>query len=216
MTLHTIFEDADVLVIDKPAGLVVHAGNMKGTGKTLVDLIRDKVADPDEQRPGIVHRLDKDTSGVLVIAKNPSAKAFLQAQFKQRLVKKEYLAAVVGRPRLSRARLDWPIARHVKNPLKRMVRPNGKPAITEYEVLESRNGMSLLCVRPLTGRTHQIRVHLSHLGHPVIGDWLYGRTDSRLARHFLHALSLQLQLTDGANQPFRSPLPADLSAFWYN
>lgn len=190
--LPILYEDEYILVINKPAGIAVHPGNMKGGEVTVTDHIQDKVHDPGSDRPGIVHRLDKDTSGVLVIAKNLGTKEFLQQQFKNRTVKKHYIAAVKGVPEPAHARIDVPIGRHPKNPLKRAVRANGKPAVTEYEVRKTTDNMSLIDIYPQTGRMHQIRVHLSYIGRPVLGDTLYGVSHPGLNRHFLHAAELTL------------------------
>ncbi len=185
-----IHEDEYLLVVDKPAGITVHAGGVRDDEQTVLDGIRDKIYDPESDRPGVVHRLDKNTSGVLVVAKDPGTKSFLQQQFQQRKVKKHYIAAVQGVPDPKHARIDVPVGRHPKNPLKRAVRPNGRPAITEYRARKIANDMSLLDVYPGTGRTHQIRVHLDYIGHPVLGDVLYDASHPKLNRHFLHAAEL--------------------------
>lgn len=187
-----IHEDEHLLVVDKPAGMTVHPGSMKDGEKTVLGHIREKIDDPESDRPGIVHRLDKDTSGVLVVAKDSETKSFLQQQFRQRNVGKHYIAGVKGVPDPKHARIDVPLGRHPKNPLKRAVRPNGRPAITEYQVKGVSDGISLLDVYPNTGRTHQIRVHLGYIGHPVLGDILYGATYPKLNRHFLHAAGLTI------------------------
>ncbi len=213
-SLDIIYQDKLVIVIDKPAGISVHVGQGRAGEQTIVDLIRDKVKDSDPERPGIVHRLDRDTSGVLIIAKDVKTKVFLQQQFKGRQVKKVYLALVRGVPKLERAILDWPIGRHPRNPLKRAIRPSGKPAQTEYKVKQRfGNKYALLEVYPKTGRTHQIRVHLAHLGHPVIGDRIYGKTEPNLPRHWLHAYKLTIKLPNGVSKTFTSPLPDDLKEF---
>lgn len=212
-----IHEDNDIIVLDKPAGIAVHSGNMKGTETTMVDYIRDKVEDSDTIRPGIVHRIDKDTSGVLVIAKNTEVKEYLQKQFKQRQVEKEYIAAVQGTPEPLRARIDIPLSRHPKNPMKRTVRKNGKDAITEYEVIQQKKNASLVKIYPLTGRTHQIRVHMQYIGHPILGDSMYAHKHPGLNRHFLHAHRLTfLHPSDHTKQTFTSELPEDLIKVWDN
>lgn len=211
--LTRLHEDDDVLVIDKPAGINVHAGAGHADEDTVVDFIQDKVEDDGSGRPGIVHRLDRDTSGVLVTAKHAEAKKLLQEQFKSRQVQKQYVALVVGRPRHSRAVLNWPIGRHPKNPLKRAVRGNGREAITGYTTLEEFDGYTLLELKPKTGRMHQIRVHLAHLGHPVVGDALYGKHVPGLDRHFLHAQSLTVRLPSGASRQFTAELPRELKEF---
>lgn len=216
MSIDALFEDENILVLDKPAGIAMHPGNMKGSEVTVVDFVRDKVGDPDTQRPGIVHRLDKDTSGVVVIAKNVETKEYLQQQFKQRRVEKYYMTAVSGHLKHEHARIDVPIGRHPKNPLRRAARSSGRPALSEYWVQEVTTGFSLLKVRIYTGRTHQIRIHLAHLGHPVLGDRLYGKPVTGLDRQFLHASELKFTGMDSKPMRFSSPLPVTLAQFWYN
>lgn len=215
--LPVLFEDADVLVVNKPAGMVVHPGASKESQPTVVDEVRSRVVDGDAKRPGIVHRLDKDTSGVLVITKHDTAKQQLQQQFRQRRVSKTYLAAVAGRPQPTQARIDVPIARHPKNPMKRGVRADGKPAITEYKTIDTKPDSTLLELAPHTGRTHQIRVHMHYIGHPIIGDRLYGGSEPRLERQFLHAARLGFYHPSGGEyRTFEAPLPPELADFWYN
>lgn len=215
--LPVLFEDTDLLIVDKPAHLAVHSGAGDGSEQTIVDDIRACVDDTDLERPGIVHRLDKDTSGVLIIAKHVSAKRQLQQQFRQRRVQKTYLAAVTGRPQPAQARIDVPIARHPKNPMKRGVRADGKPALTEYKTIGTKSNSSLLELAPRTGRTHQIRVHMHYIGHPIIGDRLYGGHELRLGRQFLHALRLGFyHPSSGEYRTFEAPLPTELAEFWYN
>ena len=216
--LNILFENQDVLVIDKPAGMVVHPAYGHGTG-TLVHAVLGREGDlPEirgEIRPGIVHRLDKDTSGLIVIAKNDHSLQFLQEQFRGRAVVKKYLALVDGIPPTPSGRVEAPIGRDPKN-RKRMaiVEPGkGREAVTEYRTLENFAAHTLLEVHPLTGRTHQIRVHLKFLRCPVSGDTVYGTKNSSLEihRHFLHAASLKI-LLPGEVQPreFTSPLPVEL------
>lgn len=215
--LPVLFEDTDLLIVDKPAHLAVHPGAGNGSEQTVVDDIRARVDDTDSERPGIVHRLDKDTSGVLVIAKHASAKQQLQQQFRQRRVQKTYLAAVTGWPQPTQARIDVPIARHPKSPMKRGVRADGKPAVTEYKTIYTKPDSTLLELAPRTGRTHQIRVHMHYIGHPIIGDRLYGGSEPRLGRQFLHALRLGFyHPSDGEYRTFEAPLPPELADFWYN
>ena len=188
-----------------------------GTEKTLIDFIGKYTQDTDPIRPGIVHRLDKNTSGVVIVATDENVKARLQTQFKKRLVKKHYIAAVKGTVEPPKARIDLPIGRHPKNPLKRAVRANSKDALTQYGVIEHRDAMTLLDVYPETGRTHQIRVHLSYIGHPVIGDELYGTSQTNLNRHFLHAKDITLQHPGSDEEvSYTSELAQELKDFWYN
>jgi 23S rRNA pseudouridine1911/1915/1917 synthase len=204
-------QDAYLLVIDKPAGTPMHPGNGSGDGETVVDRFGSEVSDRDSQRPGIVHRLDKHTSGVVVVAKDSQTKAWLQGQFKSRQVKKRYIAGVEGVPDRERARIEVPIGRHPKNPLKRAPGPRGKPAVTQYHITYQAENWSLLDVYPFTGRTHQIRVHLSYIGHPVLGDSVYGVSSPELSQHFLHAKELTV-LHPATHQPvtYTAPLPEEL------
>jgi 23S rRNA pseudouridine1911/1915/1917 synthase len=175
--LTVLHEDADMVVIDKPAGLVVHPGAGRRTG-TLVNALLHRCPDlrgvGGALRPGIVHRLDRDTSGVLVAAKNDPAHRALAAQFKARTVGKVYEALVWGRPRAASGVVEAPIGRHPTARLRMTVRPDGRPAKSAWRVVRGYGPVTLLEVRPETGRTHQIRVHLARLGHPVVGDRLYG------------------------------------------
>jgi 23S rRNA pseudouridine1911/1915/1917 synthase len=215
-----VYEDNDLLVVDKPAGMVVHpaAGH---AGGTLVNAVLHHCPDlagvGGVQRPGIVHRLDKETSGLILVAKNDRAHAYLQAQFKARQVEKTYLALVSGHLHPPRGRIEAPIGRDPRH-RRRMavVSPGqGRAAITDYEVRDYYANTTLVAVYPRTGRTHQIRVHLAALGHPVVGDRVYGpaRDPWRLGRHFLHAHRLRLRRPgDGAWLDLVSPLPAELEA----
>lgn len=216
--LKVIFNHPDVLVVDKPAGLVVHpaAGHESGTlVNAVMGLIPDLEGIGGELRPGIVHRLDKDTSGLILIAKNERAHRFLQDQFRLRQVKKVYLALVDGKPPTPSGRIEAPIAR---DPARRkqmaVVSPGkGREAVTEYFARETFAQHTLVEAHPLTGRTHQIRLHLAFIGCPIVGDTLYGRRKVSLPlnRHFLHAARLTVRLP-GERQPrtFESSLPPEL------
>jgi 23S rRNA pseudouridine1911/1915/1917 synthase len=217
--LKILTADNDVIVIDKPSGLVVHPGAGARRG-TLVNALLHHFPEikglGGEERPGIVHRLDKETSGVMVIARSRRAYEELQRQFKAREVKKVYLALVWGRLPGSEGRFDWPIGRHVKHG-QRMSIKTRKPraAVTDYRILKESRLYSLLEVSPITGRTHQIRVHLSAAGHPLVGDRRYGpsRSPKRMfPRLFLHAHRLSF-CHPGTARPvaFVSPLPDDLA-----
>lgn len=217
--LDVVFENEDVIVINKPAGMVVHpsVGHSRGT------LVHAALAHaPDltgiggEQRPGIVHRLDKDTSGLILIAKNDHAHRWLQDQFRLRKVNKVYLALVDGFPPTPEGRIEAAIAR---DPSKRkrmgvVAAGRGRESITEYQTRETFAAHTLIEAHPYTGRTHQIRLHLAFLGTPIVGDTVYGRRKPTLpiSRQFLHAASLTVQLPgESVPRTFSAPLPDELS-----
>ncbi len=218
--LDIVFENADLLVVNKPAGMVVHPspGHERGT---LVHAALGHAPELEgiggEERPGIVHRLDKETSGLIVIAKNDRAHRWLQDQFRGRTVEKVYLALVDGAPPTPVGRVEAPIGRNTSHRKLMAVVPSekGREAVSEYRTLERFARHTLLEVHPRTGRTHQIRVHLAFLGCPVTGDTVYGRRKPTLPldRHFLHAHRLTVVLP-GERQPrtFEVPLPPDLQA----
>ena len=217
LSLDVLYEDDDVVVIDKPSGMVVHPGS-GNRGGTLVNGLLHRYRDlaarfPDSPRPGIVHRLDKDTSGVMVVARHAAAHAFLAGQFSERTVGKRYLAWVAGRPVPASGRIATRLRRDPRNPLRVRVsrdsRDTGKPAVTRYRVCESTGDASLVALRPLTGRTHQLRAHLRWLGHPILGDPLYaGRAKGTAARLLLHAHRLAIVLPGATDRTvFEAPLP---------
>jgi len=217
--LSVVYEDAEMLIVDKPAGLVVHPAQGNRTG-TLVHALLGRARDRGEalgsiagvERPGIVHRLDKETSGLMAVAKTDAAQASLMDQFRRRTVEKEYVALVRGAAPALRGRIEAPIGR-ATGAWKMGVSAEGRAAITEYEVLDSGAGHSLLALHPLTGRTHQIRAHLAFLHLPIVGDLRYGGGlgPGGLDRQFLHAARLGLRRPrDGAWIRARSALPADL------
>jgi len=211
--LTIVYQDADLIVVDKPAGLTVHPAPGHPSG-TLVNALL--AACPDLQgisgslRPGIVHRLDKDTSGLLVVAKNDRAMQSLQAQLKGREVHKTYLALVAGVPKPAEGQIEAPIGRSHRNRKKMAVVDGGRESTTRYRTREVINGRALLEVEPVTGRTHQIRVHLAAIGHPIVGDSLYGKRSPLVGRQFLHAAKLGFRMPGGREIEFESPLPADL------
>ena len=220
--LAILYEDADLIVLNKPPGLVVHPAPGHAAD-TLVNGLLHHCADLQgiggELRPGIVHRLDKDTSGVLVVAKNEHAVAHLVAQFSAHTVRKEYLALVWGAPKKRTGEINLPIGRHPVHRQKMAINEKGRDALTRYETLAATPLAALLRVRIETGRTHQIRVHLAHLGHPVVGDTTYGRARHGLPpglsipRQMLHAHSLQIvHPRTGAPLAFTAPPPADFLA----
>lgn len=190
-----IYEDDNVIVLDKPAGLLSMAKGEYCPEKTLEDFGL------------LVHRLDRDTSGVVILAKNVEVQKFLRKQFQDRKTHKTYYAIVSGRPKLDAARVDLPIARDLKRPTTFRVDPNGKASETYYRVLKSDGKHSLVELKPTTGRTHQLRVHMKYLGHPIIGDPVYGDEDA--ARLFLHAKALEITLPGGERRVFEADLPQD-------
>jgi 23S rRNA pseudouridine1911/1915/1917 synthase len=220
--LRVVYEDDDLLVVDKPAGMVVHPAPGH-EGVTLVDEVRSRVGElwmTDDARPGIVHRLDKDTSGLLVVAKNPASHAALADQMKARTTVKRYLALVEGRMTVPEGVIDAPIGRDPRNRQRMAVvragSPGAREARTRFRTLHFARGRTLLEVQLETGRTHQIRVHLAAIHHPIVGDGTYGQSVAppQPPRQFLHAAHLefahprsQLWMT------FDSPLPPDLATF---
>ncbi|MEA2498370.1 MAG: rRNA synthase [Actinomycetota bacterium] len=218
--LHIVWEDERAMVISKPAGLVTHPAHGHTEG-TLVSALLNSgrpLADPGSIRPGLVHRLDKDTSGLLVIAKDDDARDALVEGIKERTVERRYRALVRGELSSASGTVDAAIGRHPQRRTVMAVVADGKPAVTHFQVLTSTGAASLLDVRLETGRTHQIRVHLAHLGHPVLGDGTYGgRSElSRslgLERPFLHAWRLAFpHPTDGHLVEVEDPLPEDLAS----
>lgn len=218
--LDVIFENSDVLLINKPAGLVVHPAAGHATG-TLVHAALAHAPDLQgiggEIRPGVVHRLDKDTSGLILMAKNDLAYRSLQQEFKSRTVSKTYLAIADGHPPTPTGRVEAPIGRDPRFRQKMTVVSDGKgrSASTSYRTLETFRHACLLEVHPETGRTHQIRVHLAFLGCPVVGDRVYGRRTPSLdaPRQMLHAWRLRIQLPgEGDPREFEAPLPGDFES----
>lgn len=217
--LDILHEDSNVIVINKPAGMVVHpgAGNPSGTLVNALLAYYPSIRNVGEtDRPGVVHRLDKDTSGVLVFAKTEKAYQWLVKQFKSRDLKKAYIALVDGHPPTPTGRIETPIERdiHHRTRMAAGLRGQGKPAVSEYFELERFENHSLVEIHPITGRTHQIRVHLSYIGTPVVGDTLYGRRRAsiKLGRFFLHAKTLSIKLPgERVQQKFVAPLPEELA-----
>lgn len=211
--LTIVYEDSDLLICDKPAGLLVHPAP-GGSEPTLVDFARLHTQDTDPDRPGIVHRLDKNTSGLVIVAKTVAAKTYLQSAFKNHEIQKTYLALVSGHPSHSQAIIRLPIMRQSGHPARRKVAVGGRDSETHYLTVGNYGPYSLLELKPKSGRTHQLRVHLSHLGHPLVGDSLYGKVlPKTLNRQFLHASKLEFVGPSGQNISVSSPLPPDLQAF---
>jgi len=218
ISLDIIFENADLLIVNKAAGMVVHPSAGHETG-TLVHAALGYAPDLEgiggEERPGIVHRLDKDTSGLIVLAKNERAHRWLQDQFRLRAVEKTYLALVDGGPPTPSGRVDAPIGRDPIHRKKMAILPvgRGREAVSEYRTVESFKYHTLLEFHPQTGRTHQIRLHCAFLGCPIVGDLIYGRKKPTLElhRHFLHAAKLKIILPgEKEARAFEAPLPDEL------
>ena len=214
IALDIIYEDADLIVINKPAGMTVHPA----PGHPSSTLVNAILAHCDDLsgiggvlRPGIVHRLDRDTSGVILVAKNDAAHNALARQLKARTVEKVYIALVEGTPKPVEGLIDAPIARDPRNRKRMAVVEGGRESVTEYRVVERFRGYALVEARPKTGRTHQIRVHLAAIGHPIVGDGLYGRPSELVGRQFLHAerIACDHPLTNERVR-FEAPLAADL------
>jgi 23S rRNA pseudouridine1911/1915/1917 synthase len=220
--LTIVYEDADIVVVDKPAGMVVHPahGHLSGTlVNALLAHCPDLAGIGGALRPGIVHRLDKDTSGLVIVAKNDAAHHNLQTQFQARLVHKTYLALVEGAPQAAHGVIDAPIGRDPQHRQRMAVvtgsSGRGREARTEYRIVERFPQHALIEAEPVTGRTHQIRIHLAFIGHPIVGDRVYGFRKQRLAlpRQFLHATRIAFTLpSSGQPVEFTSPLPDDLAA----
>lgn len=216
--LNILYEDRHMIVLNKPAGLVVHpaVGNETGTlVNALLHHCTDLTGIGGEIRPGIVHRLDKDTSGVIVVAKNEASMAELSRQFKERDTEKEYLTIVWGVPYGKRGTVETTIGRHPVHRKKMAANVrNGREAVSHFEVQEAFGDASLVRVKIETGRTHQIRVHMAHIKHPVIGDTVYGRSRAstiKADRQMLHAAKLSLNHPKtGKRMTFEAPLPTDM------
>jgi 23S rRNA pseudouridine1911/1915/1917 synthase len=215
--LKIVYEDEYLLAVDKPAGMVVHpgAGHSSGTLVNALLAYNPEVANVGGlERAGIVHRLDKDTSGLLLVAKDVDTHAALQRQFKHRQVIKTYLALVEDHVEPREGLIEAAIGRDRRERKRMAVTRTGRPAVTQYRVVEFFQNYSLLEVRPHTGRTHQVRVHLAWIGYPLVGDRVYGRRRQSLLprRHFLHAEKLEFEHpATGAEQELDSPLPPELA-----
>ncbi|MDE3094609.1 MAG: RluA family pseudouridine synthase [Chloroflexota bacterium] len=216
IALDVIYEDDDLLVVNKPAGMTVHPA----PGHPAATLVNAVLAHCDDLsgiggvlRPGIVHRLDRDTSGLILVAKDDAAHHALALQLKERRVEKTYLALVEGTPRPAEGVIDAPVARDPRNRQRMAVVEGGREAVTAYRVVERLRGVSLVEARPKTGRTHQIRVHLAAIGHPVVGDRVYGHASPLVARQFLHAWRIAFtHPRTGARMELEAPLAEDLRA----
>ena len=218
MELNVLYEDADIVAVDKPAGLITHSDG-RTKEPSADEWFKEKYPEVHLGR-AYVHRLDRDTSGVLVFAKNQSAYDFLRKAFTNREVKKTYFAIVVGVPKEKRGTIDFDIGRSRKDFRLRSAQPRAKgtlrSAVTHYEVIADDNKHSLLKISPETGRTHQIRVHLKAINHPVVGDTLYAPKDSDdlgIGRLALHAASLDIALPSGGRKEIAAPTPPAIEKF---
>lgn len=205
ITLPILYEDDDCVVIAKPVGLLTHSKGAFNPEPTVATWLRGRIRSMEGERAGIVHRLDRATSGVMICAKTPEAHSWLQKQFVQRRTKKTYFAVVSGVFKQSEAIIDMPIERNPKAPATFRVGHNGKPSKTHYIVSEVGARRTLVELRPETGRTHQLRVHMQQLGHPIVGDVLYGGESAD--RLYLHAHSLELTLPNRNRKVFRVAVP---------
>jgi 23S rRNA pseudouridine1911/1915/1917 synthase len=214
--LTVIYEDESLAVIDKPSGMVVHPAPGHPAG-TLADGLKQRGTTwsllGGAERAGIVHRLDRDTSGLLVVAKTESAHRSLARQLSDRSLGRTYWALVQGGFREDTGTIDAPIARHPRDRRRMAIVEGGREAVTDFTVLERLSGATVLELSLRTGRTHQIRVHLASIGHPVVGDSVYGRPDPELGRPALHAMRLRLvHPDDGTERSYESPVPPELRA----
>lgn len=206
INLKIIYQDDFCLVIDKPVGVITHAKGALSNEGSVASFIRPMISPEIEgNRAGIVHRLDRGTSGVIIAAKTAQAQTYLQRQFAKRQTVKKYIAVVSGQMDNKEATINMPIERNPKQPSKFRVGVNGKPSLTYYKVIAENENFSVLLLEPKTGRTHQLRVHLKAIGHPIIGDDFYGGMPAD--RLMLHAYSLEVILPDIGKRQFIAPLP---------
>lgn len=209
-SLPVIYEDDYVIVINKPVGVLTHSKGALNDEFTVAEFVRPKTTyKTDTNRPGIIHRLDRATSGVIICAKDDETASYLARQFSQRTAKKQYAAVSSGVPNQNEAIIDLPIERNPKEPSTFRVGTGGKPAETYYQVVSQSETRALLQLRPKTGRTHQLRVHLAYLGTPILGDSVYGKESAD--RMYLHAESLEITLPGGNRQLFSTPIPPEFS-----
>lgn len=213
-TLPIIYEDSHVVVVNKPSGVLTHAKGALTEEFSVAEFVRPRLQDLDtSNRPGIVHRLDRATSGVIICAKDFATKRKLQKQFQDRKAHKTYLAVVQGVPKLAEASVKLPIERNPRAPSRFRIGAKGKPATTNYRVLASNGTYSVLELKPLTGRTHQLRVHLAYVHCPIVGDTMYQGPKSPIGRLCLHALELEITIPTSQRKTFTAPVPDDFAAF---
>lgn len=214
--LPIIYIDDNVIVINKPVGVLSHSKGALNDEFTVASFFsRYTTFSNGTNRPGIVHRLDRDTSGVMMGARNDDTAKLLQKQFSDRRTKKTYLAIVVGTPKLDAANIDLPIIRNPAKPSTFKVDGSGKSAVTRYEVLASNENYSLVKLQPKTGRTHQLRVHMSYIGTPILGDRVYGK-EKHFERLYLHAYSLEVTIPGGERKTFVAPIPEEFKKYFSN
>lgn len=207
--LPVIYEDDNCVVIDKPSGILTHSKGAFNPEATVATWLAPRFTGEKNERAGIVHRLDRATSGVMICAKNEAAQKFLQQQFSSRKVSKTYVAIVSGRPSPLEAVIDMPLERNPKKPQTFRAGANGKPAVTKYKVVKTSERSSQLELQPETGRTHQLRVHLKEIGHPIVGDTLYGGEPAN--RLMLHAKELEITIPNGTRKKFVAKLPLNFN-----
>lgn len=210
--LPILYLDDNVIVINKPVGVLTHSKGALNDEFTVAEFFRRyTTVGLDTNRPGIVHRLDRDTSGVMIGARNQEAATLLQKQFADRKTKKTYMAVTRGLLKEQQAKIDLPIGRNPSAPSTFRVDAKGKAAVTRYEVLATQDRLSLVELRPETGRTHQLRVHMAHLGAPILGDRVYGKSAERL---YLHAAALEITIPVSQRMTFTAPVPPEFSEFF--
>lgn len=210
--LPILYLDDNVIVVNKPVGVLTHSKGALNDEFTVAEFFRRyTTVGLDTNRPGIVHRLDRDTSGVMIGARNQEAATLLQKQFADRKTKKTYMAVTRGLLKEQQAKIDLPIGRNPSAPSTFRVDAKGKAAVTRYEVLATQDRLSLVELRPETGRTHQLRVHMAHLGAPILGDRVYGKSAERL---YLHAAALEITIPISQRMTFTAPVPPEFSEFF--
>lgn len=212
--LPIVYIDDNVIVINKPIDVLTHSKGAMNEEFSVADFFRRySTYNSDTNRPGIVHRLDRDTSGIMIGARNPETATMLQKQFADRKTKKTYIAIVEGELKQDEAKIELPIGRNPSAPSTFRVDAKGKAATTNYTVLDANDTQSLVELRPVTGRTHQLRVHMSYIGNPIVGDRVYGKAADRL---YLHAYKLEVTIPSGDRKVFDAPLPAEFKAKFPN
>jgi len=210
--LPIVYLDDNVIVINKPVGVLTHAKGALNDEFTVAEFFRRyTTVGLDTNRPGIVHRLDRDTSGIMIGARTPEAATLLQKQFADRKTKKTYTAVVDGHLKQHEAKIDLPIGRNPNAPSTFRVDSKGKSAVTRYNVLATNDKLSLVELRPETGRTHQLRVHMHYIGTPILGDRVYGKPADRL---YLHATKLEVTIPGSLRKTFEAPVPAEFGEFF--